>query len=158
MLELGDARTLALTTPPITEDLLGRWIRGQEVFLASIDAALARGLPHADALAEGHRLARESSGLDSQVLSQVESVARTFCSARLTTAAVARRIAALEATPAPERDEQLARLRLEQQKLEGLAPLRQRFGEGSVQSLLAREATLLELHARLAPVLAGPRG
>lgn len=154
-LEASDARTLSYATPPLTAELLAQWIRGQETFLASLEADHARGEGREAALASAHRRASEVSELSTQVNAQVETVVRAFCGVLQTVEALRRKVTSLEQT-APSDDAtaaQIARIRGETERLLVLTPLIQRHGEEAIAALRAEQERLLALHIRWSEAL-----
>lgn len=147
-MDVSDARTLALATPPLTEALLTQWMSGQR---AQLDTLESEGLAdRAQRLAAGHARALVTAELDAQVFAQVESVVRTFCGVMTTIAAVEKKLAALgEGTDA----EQHARITAELERLRALTPLRQRHGDDAVALLLVHAPGLMDLHVRLRAAL-----
>lgn len=145
-LAAADDRTLRLSAPELTEEVLEGLMTYQEAFLGHAEADGAS----TEALARAHQKALAASGLSPKQVEQGGAVVRAYCAQRAVVARLrARRAHPLDADRARKLDEELRRL----DRPEVLA---RRYGAPLVASLQAREPRLLALHERLQRVLGRP--
>jgi hypothetical protein len=134
-----DLKTLRLASQPVSIDALDRYIIYQETVL-NRSAAVGPAKAHLEAL--------EVSGLTLSQVNQLLPVCSDFCGRRWTVAELRRRRAGKSPDDQDRIDRELARL-------EDLTTFRQRYGNETIDSLLAREPKLVELHLASAVDLAG---
>ena len=147
----ADLRTLRLSNPPLSEEVLDRFLSYQQAL-----ADFLRNSRTLEARAGAHRQALAASGIEAGDVGPVASVCAQFCAKRST----ARRIAELRAGlverigsaraargEAAARDlEALERIDAQRAHVEDLGPLERRYGHEEVARLVAREERLVSLH------------
>ncbi|HET9449711.1 MAG TPA: hypothetical protein VFO83_02460 [Aggregicoccus sp.] len=151
----GDSRTLRLASPQLDDAQLEALVRYQQAFLAHAEPRRPAGPVPASLITEAHEAGLGASGLDVKAVERGSALLRAFAGRRWTLQRVRTRYGELQAEQTPRAAEQRARVEEELARLESLQELEQRHGPELISRLLAREAELVDLHARLGALLQG---
>jgi hypothetical protein len=127
-----ELKTLRLASPPLTREVLSR-------FVAYRRALSAKSQTGSEAAAAAHLASLEETGLTLAELSFVHPICTDFASRRSTAAELLSKREGKSAEVQAKIDEQRASLLDEK-------PLRDRYGDQTVDLLLEREEELIALH------------
>lgn len=153
-----DDRTLRLTVPLFTPELLGKYLEFQETSLAHAES----GTVDEQRLAAAHRIGVEKTGLTSEQVGTIGNIVRAFAGTLWTISHLERRLGEIRErltsgnSPSVASDEDLQkRLNLELTRLKNLGQLVSRYGRPTIEVMQQHEKRIVALHERTGRVFRG---